>query len=96
MTAKIRLGKVLKTLNISLDRAIEKLKESDVNIDRSPNAKITQEQYDLLVEIFQPDMAKKQQSEEFATEMQKEKEVLESNKQKKEDNHIIRASKPSF
>ena len=34
----IRINKVLRELNISLERAVDYLKEKDHNIDASPNA----------------------------------------------------------
>ena len=39
----IRINKILRELNISLDRAVDFLKEKGHEIEASPNAKISQE-----------------------------------------------------
>ena len=41
----IRINKVLRELNISLDRAVDFLKEKGHEIESSPNAKVSQEEY---------------------------------------------------
>ena len=93
MSANIRIRKVLKELNVKLDRAVESLQEKGFDVDRSPNAKITQEQYDVLVETFQPDRVKKQESEAVSKELQKEKEEIRSEIQKTEDeDDVIKVS----
>ena len=38
----IRISKVLKEFNISLDRAVDTLKEKGHSIEHSPNAKVSQ------------------------------------------------------
>lgn len=48
----IRITKVLKELNISLDRAVDFLREKNVFIETSPNAKINKAEYELLYNKF--------------------------------------------
>lgn len=48
----IRINKVLRELNISLDRAVDYLKEMGHIIESSPNAKINQLEYSILVNQF--------------------------------------------
>lgn len=72
----IRINKVLRELNISLDRAVEFLKEKDHEIESSPNAKISQEEYDVLCNQFSADKGKKEASLEVSEEKKKEKEAL--------------------
>lgn len=48
----IRINKVLRELNISLERAVDFLKEKGFLIDSSPNAKINQKEYDILAYQF--------------------------------------------
>lgn len=64
MPGPIRLNKVLKELNISMDRAVDFLGEKGVQIERSPNTKIDQETYAILVQAFQSDAKQKAASEE--------------------------------
>ena len=42
----IRINKVLRELNISLDRAVDFLKGKGYEIDATPNAKISQEEFE--------------------------------------------------
>ena len=72
----IRINKVLRELNISLDRAVEFLKEKGHNIDASPNAKISGEERDTLFRQFSADKGKKEASLEVSEEKRKEKEAL--------------------
>ena len=44
----IRINKILRELNISLDRAVDFLKEKGHEIESSPNAKISQEEYKVI------------------------------------------------
>ncbi|MBD3723649.1 MAG: translation initiation factor IF-2 [Flavobacteriaceae bacterium] len=73
----IRINKVLRELNISLDRAVDFLKEKGHHdIESSPNAKISQVEYDLLCNQFSADKGKKEASLEVSEEKKKEKEAL--------------------
>lgn len=72
----IRINKVLRELNISLDRAVEFLKDMGHAIDASPNAKISNEEYSALKRQFSADQSKKEASLEVSEEKKKEKEAL--------------------
>jgi len=72
----IRINKVLRELNISLDRAVDYLKDKGHNIDASPNAKISSEEYNALINQFSADKGKKVASLEVSEEKRKEKEAL--------------------
>lgn len=72
----IRLNKVLRELNISLDRAVEYLKDKGHAIDATPNAKISSEEYNALFNQFSADKGKKAASLEVSEEKRKEKEAL--------------------
>ena len=76
MAGTIRLNKVLRELNISIDRAVEYLDSKGINIDKSPNTKITEDIYDVLSDEFQTDADKKVASQEVSEAKQKEKEEL--------------------
>ncbi|NNE77753.1 MAG: translation initiation factor IF-2, partial [Pricia sp.] len=74
--AKIRLNKVLKEFNISLDRAVDFLASKGHEIDARPTTKISDEVYGVLQEEFQTDKSKKVASKEVGEEKRKEKEAL--------------------
>ena len=72
----IRINKVLRELNISLDRAVEQLGEHGFEIEPRPTSKISKAEYQLLVDAFQTDRNKKEASEEVSEEKRKEKEAI--------------------
>ncbi len=72
----IRLNKVLKEFNISLDRAVEFLGSQGHEIDRKPTTKISSEEYEVLADEFAKDRDKKVESKEVGEEKRKEKEEL--------------------
>ncbi|KPM31334.1 Translation initiation factor IF-2 [Croceitalea dokdonensis DOKDO 023] len=72
----IRLNKVLRELNISLDRAVDHLVSKGHEIEARPTTKISDEVYQVLLDEFQTDKSKKVASKEVAEEKMKEKEEL--------------------
>ncbi|MDM9630409.1 translation initiation factor IF-2 [Robiginitalea aurantiaca] len=74
--ATIRLNKVLRELNISLDRAVDYLNAEGHEVDARPTTKISNEIYQVLLEEFQTDKSKKVASKEVSEEKRKEKEAL--------------------
>jgi len=72
----IRINKVLRELNISLDRAVEFLKDKGHVIEASPNAKISGQEYNALFNQFSADKGNKAASLEVSEEKRKEKEAL--------------------
>lgn len=74
--ATIRLNKVLRELNISLDRAVDFLGSKGHDIDARPTTKISDKVYQVLLDEFQTDMSKKVASKEVGEEKRKEKEAL--------------------
>jgi len=75
-TAKIRLNKVLKEFNISLDRAVDFLASKGHEIEARPTTKISDEVYEVLQDEFQTDKSKKVASKEVGEEKRKEKEAI--------------------
>ena len=75
MPSPIRLNKVLKELNISLDRAIEFLSSKNIEIEPRPTSKIDQITYDLMLDEFQTDKSDKDKLEEINVKKRKEIEV---------------------
>lgn len=72
----LRLNKVLRELNISLDRAVEHLTSHGYDIEARPTTKISNEEYNVLLDGFQTDRNKKAASKEVSEEKRKEKEAL--------------------
>ncbi|WP_025741020.1 translation initiation factor IF-2 [Aquimarina pacifica] len=72
----MRLNKVLREFNISLDRAVDFLDSKGHEIDARPTTKISSEIYQLLFDEFQTDKSKKVASKEVGEEKKKEKEAL--------------------
>ena len=81
----IRINKVLRELNISLDRAVDYLKDKGHEIESSPNAKISQEEYKVLCGQFSADKGNKVASLEVSEEKRKEKEALKRELEKEQE-----------
>ncbi|MGV0922188.1 translation initiation factor IF-2 [Empedobacter tilapiae] len=64
MSETIRLSKVLKELNISIDRAVDFLEGKGTTVEKNPNSKIDVPTYDILVNEFRSDAKQKQASGE--------------------------------
>ncbi len=95
---KMRLNKVLREFNISLDRAVEFLSSKGHDIVPRPTTKISDEEYQVLFDEFQTDKSKKVASKEVGEEKRKEKEEIRlayerehEDKQKKEVSKVIKA-----
>ena len=73
----VRLNKVLTELNIGLQTAVDFLKKKnslgEIRDDVTTNTKITDEQYEALVQAFSGDKAVKTQAEKLFTSKKKEK-----------------------
>ncbi|HLV14357.1 MAG TPA: translation initiation factor IF-2 [Xanthomarina sp.] len=82
MAETIRLNKVLRELNISLDRAVEFLDSKGVEIEKRPTTKISNEVYQVLSDEFQTDANKKMASQEVSEAKQKEKEALKEQRER--------------
>ncbi len=80
----MRFNKVLRELNISLDRAVEFLGSKGIKVDASPNTKIQADVYQVLSDEFQTDASKKVASKEASEERRKEKEALRLEREKEE------------
>lgn len=89
--ATIRLNKVLRELNISLDRAIDHLSSKGHEVEARPTTKISNEVYQVLLDEFQTDMSKKVASKEVGEEKRKEKEAIRLRlEQEQEEKRIAR------
>ncbi|MBQ8601480.1 MAG: translation initiation factor IF-2 [Bacteroides sp.] len=66
----IRLNKVTRDLNVGIATVVEFLQKKGYTIEASPNTKITEEQYAVLVKEFSTDKNLKKESEKFILERQ--------------------------
>ncbi len=82
MAETIRLNKVLRELNISIDRAVDFLETKGVEVEKSPNTKISEEVYAILSNEFQTDASKKMASQEVSEAKLKEKEELREQRER--------------
>ncbi|WP_346880668.1 translation initiation factor IF-2 [uncultured Algibacter sp.] len=82
MAETIRLNKVLRELNISLDRAVEFLDSKGVDIEKRPTTKISEETYKILSDEFETDANKKVKSQAVGEAKLKEKEDLRAKREK--------------
>ena len=78
----IRINKVLRELNISLERAVDYLKDKGIVIDANPNAKISDNEFDILQNQFAGDKGNKEASKGVSEEIKKEKEALRLEREK--------------
>ncbi|WP_445956118.1 translation initiation factor IF-2 [Yeosuana sp.] len=82
MAETVRLNKVLRELNISIDRAVDFLDSKGIDIEKSPNTKISEDVHVILLNEFQTDASKKVASQEVSEAKLKEKEVLREQREK--------------
>ena len=86
----LRLNKVLRELNISLDRAVEFLSQKGHEIEARPTTKISQEVYTILLDEFETDKSKRDASAEISEEKRKEKESLRLEQERLEQEKLER------
>jgi len=93
----IRINKVLRELNISLERAVDYLKDKGIAVESNPNTKISDDVYNVLCGQFAGDKGNKEASKEVGEEKRKEKEALRVEREKeiedkrKQDEERLRA-----
>lgn len=75
-SSTIRLNKVLRELNISLDRAVDHLASVGHEVEARPTAKISGEVHQLLLDKFQTDKSRKVASKEASEKKRREEEKL--------------------
>lgn len=95
----IRLNKVTRNLNVGITTVVEFLQKKGYTIEASPNAKITEEQYAVLVKEFSTDKNLKIESEKFSQERQnkdrnKASISIEGFESKKEKEEVVKTVIP--
>ncbi|AEM70888.1 translation initiation factor IF-2 [Allomuricauda ruestringensis DSM 13258] len=89
----IRLNKVLRELNISLDRAVDYLSSEGHDVEARPTTKISNEVYQVLLDEFQTDKSKKVASKEVGEEKRKEKEAIRIRMEKEQEERRLAKEK---
>ncbi len=95
MAETIRLNKVLRELNISIDRAVDFLESKSIEIEKRPTTKITAEVYEVLSDEFQTDASKRMASKEVSEAKLKEKEALRLEREREIEEKIQKAEAKS-
>ena len=90
MAETIRLNKVLRELNISIDRAVDFLETKGIEIEKRPTTKISTDVYDVLSGEFQTDASKKVASKEVSEAKLKEKEALREEREREIEEKLQR------
>ena len=88
MADTIRLNKVLRELNISIDRVADFLESKGHTIEKRPTTKISKDLYSLLCDEFQIDADKKIASKEVVEAKNKEKEEIREKQERQQENSI--------
>ena len=88
MADTIRLNKVLRELNISIDRVADFLESKGHTIDKRPTTKISKDLYSLLCDEFQIDADKKIASKEVVEAKNKEKEEIREKQERQQEDSI--------
>ena len=78
----IRINKVLREFNISLERAVDYLKDKGIVVESNPNTKISEAEFNILQNQFAGDKGNKDASKEVGEEKRKEKEALRIEREK--------------
>ena len=94
-----RLNNVTRDLNVGITTVVEFLQKKGYTIEASPNAKITEEQYAVLVKEFSTDKNLKIESEKFSQERQnkdrnKASISIEGFESKKEKEEVVKTVIP--
>ncbi len=71
----MRLSKVIKEFNVSLQRVVDVLQENGITVEANPNSKIDDKYYDLLADNFSADKALKHQAAELFQGRREEKQA---------------------
>ena len=88
MAETIRLNKVLRELNISIDRVADFLESKGHTIEKRPTTKISKDLYSLLCDEFQIDADKKIASKEVVEAKNKEKEEIREKQERQQEDSI--------
>jgi translation initiation factor IF-2 len=81
----IRLSKVVKEFNIGISTVVDFLQKKGIQVESNPNAKITEEAYEILLKEFQSEKAVKEESKLVGlNKVQRETVTLDDSVERKE------------
>ena len=69
----VKISKVAKDLNVGTQTLIDFLSKKKITVDSNPNARISDEQYQMLLNEFKTDKAQRIKSDNFISERRQEK-----------------------
>ncbi len=85
----IKISKVIADLNVGRQTIEEFLHKKGIEIDKSINARIQDDVYEMLVKEFKPDMDLKSKSDKMSNERQKEKAKQNAAKESREIKTVV-------
>lgn len=90
MADLIRLNKVLRELNLSIDRAVDFLESKGITVEKSPNTKISEEVYKMLLEEFQVDALKRRLALKVRETTSQDREALRESRERDIQERILK------
>ncbi len=91
----IRLNKVTRDLNVGITTLVGFLQKKGHTVENNPNARITEEEYEMLVREFSQDMNLKQEAERLVQErISRDKQKVVETPVKNEEPKVETAAKP--
>lgn len=91
----IRLNKVTRDLNVGITTLVGFLQKKGHTVENNPNARITEEEYEMLVREFSQDMNLKQEAERLVQErISRDKQKVVETPVKNEEQKVETAAKP--
>lgn len=73
-----RLLQIAKELNVGIDHLVEHLIENDFDVDARPNARVSYDAYEILLDKFSTDKMVKEESEKLIRQKREREESLEA------------------
>ena len=95
MSETIRISKVVKEFNIAVHTLVEFLKKKGFEVEASPNAKITVEEYNLALKEFGKELTLKEESKKVSLKVKEKQETIsiddlkEKKKEEEEEKEIL-------
>ncbi len=84
----IKIRKAVSDLNIGMQTAVDFLKKNDIEVENNPNARISDEAYNLLIQKFKPAMQQKKAAEQITHDRKEEKAAQAAEKKRREAQEI--------
>ncbi|MBR4721660.1 MAG: translation initiation factor IF-2 [Muribaculaceae bacterium] len=79
--ANQKISKVAKDLNIGISNIRDTLEKKGFTVDDGPNARISEEQYEILLQVYAPDRKQNEKNADFLAKRQREKQEKKAAKE---------------